>query len=451
MTMLTPKPAIEHAVQEYVDAYERAKHGGNLDTDEFRSATQWLAVSINMDKPEHRAFLEQAVASGSVREITDRIDNYQQEQYYAQQQPTTTELNKIEMEPMDVINVNRLDIRDAIQKYANRRNEIFEAGGDLEGEEVTQAKAEMIKSVGFHDPSKFDLYSWSLESYETDEDPWIDVINAEEFITKEIKRNIRKEIETIRKRPDKDRDGVPSGRYELSSDGFLRVGDTEDLDRYHGTVVPEGTIISEFTPSLGHTASENRPSIGNTPAVYSTPDADAALDYALGYNNAYIHPGHQGQLYDITIRPDEILDLGHCQDDASARLAIRKGFDVIECPDFWEQPETITFDPKKIEINAVYPVIEPSTENGEDFDTPDWTPEGNETIDEFKAEGFLGDSIYKSSDRRMSKVQDAVEQYKESSPVTTDYEPGTIMSKYPQMFAKKSSYSSRPGRGRMGY
>ena len=262
-------------------------------------------------------------------------------------------------------------------------------------------------------------------------------------------QKIREEIESDRTSLDKDADGLPSGKYEVVGDEFKRVGDVEELTRYHGTVVPEGAIIEKFKPSYGNTDSINRPSIGNAAAIYSTPDAEAALEYAMGYNNAHIDPTKQGQLYTLRINPDEVVDLGHCQDDASARLAIKKGFDVIECPDFWEQPETITFDPDKIDVSAVYPVTGASS--AENFEDHKWTPEGDKVVDELKAQGFLSDSIYKE-DRRISQVQDAVAEYKGANdvPATSTYEPGSIMERYSSMFPKAPSYAPKRGRGQVG-
>ena len=262
-------------------------------------------------------------------------------------------------------------------------------------------------------------------------------------------REIREDIESDRTSLDKDADGLPSGTYEVIGDEFKRVGDVEELTRYHGTVVPEGAIIEKFKPSFGNTDSINRPSIGNAAAIYSTPNAEAALEYAMGYNNAHIDPDQQGQLYTLRINPDEVVDLGHCQDDASARLAIKKGFDVIECPDFWEQPETITFDPDKIDVSAVYPVTDASVT--EDFEDHKWTPEGDKVVDELKAQGFLNDSIYKE-DRRIGQVQDAVAEYKDANdvPTTSTYEPGGIMERYSSMFPKAPSHAPKRGRGQVG-
>ena len=69
------------------------------------------------------------------------------------------------------------------------------------------------------------------------------------------------------------------------------------------------------------------------------------------------------------------VDLTDCQDDEVARKAIKAGFDVVECPDFWEQPETVTFDAKKVKPLEMYPVDERSggfsDEFGDDKETFD--------------------------------------------------------------------------------
>ena len=38
------------------------------------------------------------------------------------------------------------------------------------------------------------------------------------------------------------------------------------------------------------------------------------------------------------------------------------GFDVVECPEFWEQPETIVMDPDIIKIREVYGISDPQKE-----------------------------------------------------------------------------------------
>ena len=63
---------------------------------------------------------------------------------------------------------------------------------------------------------------------------------------------------------------------------------------------------------------------------------------------------------------------------------LRWGFDVIECPDFWEQPETITFDPDRVKIQAVYGVVD-DQEEFFDEETGEWIDD-YDLIEELKTE-----------------------------------------------------------------
>ena len=165
------------------------------------------------------------------------------------------------------------------------------------------------------------------------------------------------QAELLGARADADKDGLGSGLYVYrdTDKSFVRIGDAEPLERYHGTAQKTGEIIRKLEPKPGHMTSKNRREIGVTPAVYSTTDLKAALE-TYGYPAADPEESKyfEGQLYEITVKPDEIADLGDCQNREAARDAIVKGFDVIECPFFWEQPETITFNPDVIQIDAVY-------------------------------------------------------------------------------------------------
>ena len=47
------------------------------------------------------------------------------------------------------------------------------------------------------------------------------------------------------------------------------------------------------------------------------------------------------------------------------------GFDVIECPDFWEQPETIAFETEKVRPLEMHRVGERGYDDEEDFEDSD--------------------------------------------------------------------------------
>ena len=138
----------------------------------------------------------------------------------------------------------------------------------------------------------------------------------------------------------------------------------------------------------------------------------------------------------------EVLDLGDCRDDEAAKRAIKVGFDVIECPDFWEQPETIAFDPNKVDVDTVYPVIDAN--DADDYENLKWTPEGDENVDELKAQGFVGNSVYRS-DRRMEEVRKAAEEYSKANDTSSakTREPIGIMERFPSMFSKAPANKTR--------
>lgn len=291
-------------------------------------------------------------------------------------------------------------IRDAINDYEDVRRRIYDSGGDLDGEEIVQARLELLDKVGFQGDflKRVPTSGWSKLLYERDDKPDVNQYRLTEAIKgwmrseerladhRDQNRSIRDEIAR-----DRDGDGLPSGSYKAVDGEFEWIDDVEDLNRFHGTQLPEGTIINEFVPSYGHSDSVNRPSIGNTPAVYATSDVRAALLYAQG--NA--DDEDKGQLYDLTIKPDEVIDLDDCQDDATARKAIKSGFDVIECPEFWEQPETIILDPKQINIDKVYPVTDPEGSI--------YVPERDNHIRGHLRHGTIGSPIY-ISDEEMASI-----------------------------------------------
>ena len=196
--------------------------------------------------------------------------------------------------------ISRTNTRNAVKRavefYASRRLELHDGGIPLDGSEAQASRLQLLENLGI-DPENVDLDKVSSWLGETPRSPSLSVNNAAENLLNikagiaQTKRNtaIQTELTTTRESFDKDRDGVPSGRYEYNAETkeFERKGPVEKLYRYHGTVVPdEDTIIKEFRPSPGNPDSQNRPSIGVSPAVYTTSDLDAAMNYAEGYNSS---------------------------------------------------------------------------------------------------------------------------------------------------------------------
>ena len=155
-------------------------------------------------------------------------------------------------------------------------------------------------------------------------------------------RNNRIAEELINTQRESRTDMLEPGYYEVRANELVRVGDAQSLLRFHGTNAEDnGGIIREFRAEKGNWDSVYRPSIGGYPgSIYTTTDVNAAIGYG-------------DQLYTILITPRAHVNLEGCHDDNLAHDAIRRGADVIECPDFWEQPETIVLNPDVMEVQSV--------------------------------------------------------------------------------------------------
>ena len=157
-------------------------------------------------------------------------------------------------------------------------------------------------------------------------------------------------------------------------------------------------------------------------------------------------------IYEVVITPNETVNLGKCKDDEIAKQAIIQGFDVIECPDFWEQPETIVFDPKKVEVEATYPVSLHQDRNAPLVDAQYNT--GNEKLDRLIQSGDVGLPAIPIRGRRMDKVKEAIadmeaakgtDRYKSQSSPTKSAEYRTTAQKNPSFVTPK-----KRGRGLIG-
>ena len=138
-----------------------------------------------------------------------------------------------------------------------------------------------------------------------------------------------------------DGDSLSTGKYRITEDGNLRkTGPTKPLDLYHGTPQPVGRSISEFR--LKKSKDEDRPAVANLPAVYGTGDLNAATLYAHGLSADFnVGPRYEPQVYHLTMTPSEIVNLGDCEDGRAVNFAARLGADVIDCPQYDEQPESL--------------------------------------------------------------------------------------------------------------
>ena len=197
------------------------------------------------------------------------------------------------------------------------------------------------------------------------------------------------------------RDNLPAGQYvyDYETRGFHRVGPGERLRRYHGTALPEGAAIDEFQPSSKGVDDEFRPTLAVTPAIYTTDDLETALDYA---GAASVGNEHEQQLYVVEIDPGRTVDLGECTDDESIQDALTAKFDTVDCPEFPEQRETITFDAEKVKPLEMYPVTGRKTP---DFSKPALT------LDELVQDGQLGPPTMLSQPRQTGSITTAIEEY----------------------------------------
>lgn len=142
---------------------------------------------------------------------------------------------------------------------------------------------------------------------------------------------------------DDDGDGLPSGRYvwNRATQSFERVGDTEELNHYHGTALPAGAVIEEAR------LNKDIKGIFVRPIFYSTPDPWVAEQRAQ--YQAAGRKGFDEQIYSVRLTPEEVVDLGYCDNLASKLAAEQAGFDVIECSQMGNK-ETLSFDADKITI-----------------------------------------------------------------------------------------------------
>ena len=142
------------------------------------------------------------------------------------------------------------------------------------------------------------------------------------------------------------------GHYVLRGRTLVRTGDAQPLTRWHGTQQPHGNVIETFIPKpAGY---EGRPAYNAVPGVYTSVNAGAAEQYSHGASvNASARSNLQGQIYELSITPNVVVDVGTGENDEAVRAAIAGGADVLEAPDFGEQPETLVVNPGIIRVVKV--------------------------------------------------------------------------------------------------
>ena len=265
------------------------------------------------------------------------------------------------------------------------------------------------------------------------------------------------------------------GRYVADDNGsFRRIGDVgDDLIRYHGSPVPKGETIERFDLRAAYPNSVNRPTLGNAPSIYTTSNVHAAISYATP---SEYQAGREGQLYTLRIRPKTIIDLKECDDDEVAFRAVQEGFDVVECPDFWEQPEAIVFDPDIVSIEKIHPVnpspggkskrliekfIGDRLEDDEETANRDYGSEDT-PYERLKSVGDIGEPIYDSATeprqsrgaQKVASISEALDDYQSSRKnETTTQRADARMSRGMEYRSpsRQPTYTPRGGRGSMRY
>ena len=152
---------------------------------------------------------------------------------------------------------------------------------------------------------------------------------------------------------DTDGDGLPDGSYQYDEarNQFIRTGDAVPLQRFRGMKMPKGVVADTLHPSDDNVDEDDGGRWLEKPVVFSTPDENVAMTYA--FPDPRWSPDREGQIYDLTLTPTEVTDLGHCEDSEQTRLATALGFDVVDCPDFTSQPETVSFHTNQVKIDQV--------------------------------------------------------------------------------------------------
>ena len=409
--------------------------------------------------------------------------------------------------------VDSQEIRQVAQEYVDRRNELVAQGGDgrfahLENPETVDLLNRLLKLSGAESVSDFGIDS--MHHWGTGGNPKapLSADSVVQHVEGIRKRSQRTEEETEAVRAEyanpTTRDGLEGEelqdavqaarasatppapgmyRYDRDADDFVRVGDPEPLRRYHGTSTQvEGDVYDRLQVSPANWDSENRVSVGVMPAVYTTNKADAALTYAHSGGD----DGDTGYLYVVDIHANSVADLKDCQDEDVARRAIEAGFDVVECPDFWEQPETIVFDENQVQIRAVYPTM-----YDDPYDDPDYDPDEDDTVYEGRDDddrevkdlvfyGSLMNPVYRddgpprlppapqqpaqpaqpaqpppelSRERGMESISRAVGEYQSSREEATAQGPDIGLSREAEYRGapKQPTYRARGGRGSMRY
>ena len=211
------------------------------------------------------------------------------------------------------------------------------------------------------------------------------------------------------------------GYYEWQEGQLVRTADTVPLVRYHGTLQPHGQKIDRFRPSSANF--EGRPALNKVAGVYTTDSAGIAEQYSQGASvNAPHNSGDlQAQVYKLRLEPSVVVNVGTGEDDTAVRAAVAGGADVLEVPDFGEQPETIVLDPSIISVEQVT-----ETESGRDVDDlaredadfaeesyDYWSPPDDDEYDR-ETEDTLGENtVMVTASREKPTLEDAITDFKD--------------------------------------
>ena len=355
----------------------------------------------------------------------------------------------------------------AVQLYAMERKSLWDGGIPLDGPDNEKVRLRLLERAGL-DPEDFSLSGWKAATAESDTLPGNPGSSGVINLTNQLKnvehtrrnRRIQEELTVSRASFDGDRDGLPRGQYEYDEESgeFRRVGPIGELYRYHGTVVPPGTLIDEFRPSPGNPDSTNRPSIGVTPAVYTTEDANAALEYAEGYNN-FVSGASEGQLYTVEITPDEVVSPRRMSGRRGRQQGHPRRVRRHRVPRFLGAARDHCLRDREGRPLEMHRVGERGYDDEEDFeDSGDRGYGGSDdsVINDLIEEGRLEDPVPVPRKQRMDAVKAAITEYRENGggdPIGVNGASSVGLAKSMEYrgVPKESAYRPRRGRGSMKY
>ena len=149
------------------------------------------------------------------------------------------------------------------------------------------------------------------------------------------------------------------GVYKWENGQFVRVGDPTVMYRYHGTVQPKDILVESFDSDDQFGRLRIAPK-GGVAVLYTAHDPADAMGYAnlsKTLYGRYLSDDTQAQVYILSLHPHTVADLSDCDDYRALKKAEELGFDVIDYPNFDEQPETRIINRNVITIENAYAVL----------------------------------------------------------------------------------------------